>query len=188
MRQPTFVVAVTSGMVGYGGMAFLMTVTPLAVVACGYPFESAAFVIQWHVLAMFAPSFVTGTLIQRYGVLNIMLCGAGLFAAAVLVGISGTAVWQFWLGLVLVGLAWNFLYVGATTLVTETYRPSEKAKVQAANDFLLFLSVVIGAMSSGAIHNWVGWAPLNLVAVPFLVCATGGLIWLRGQRRRLAPA
>ncbi len=188
MRQPVFIVAVIGGMVGFGGMAFLMTVTPLAMIACGYEFESAAFVIQWHVFAMFAPSFFTGTLIARWGVLNVMKLGAVIFAACVGVNLSGTAVWQFWLGLFLLGLAWNFLYVGASTLVTEAYRPSEKAKVQAANDVLVFSAVSLGALSSGAFHDWVGWASLNLMMGPFVLLTLGALLWLRGRRQVPAAA
>lgn len=189
MRQPVFMVAALGGMVGYAGMSFVMTVTPLAMAACQLPFESAAMVIQWHVLAMFGPSFITGTLIARYGVLNIMTIGALLFAAAIAVNLSGVDIMQFLIGLILVGLAWNFLYVGATTLLTEAYRPAEKAKTQAANDVMMFSGVTLAAFSSGAIHNWVGWAPLNLIVAPFIVAVLAALIALRLARRpRPAPA
>ena len=187
-RNPVFVVAVLAAMVGYGGMAFVMTVTPLAMVVHHHPFESAALVIQWHVLAMFAPSFYTGSLIARFGVVRIMMAGAVLFGAALAVNLSGTGVPQFWIGLVLVGIAWNFLYIGGTALLTQTYRPAEKAKVQAANDFLVFGSVAFCALSSGALHERYGWDTLNLVLVPFLVATLAALLWLEFRPRRPATA
>jgi predicted MFS family arabinose efflux permease len=185
-RDPTFLVAVFAAMVGYGGMAFVMTVTPLAMVSHHHAFESAALVIQWHVLAMFAPSFVTGSLISRFGVLRIMMAGALLFIAAVAVHLSGTDVPRFWLGLVLVGVAWNFLYIGGTALLTQTYTPAEKAKVQAANDFLVFGSVALCALSSGALHEGQGWAVLNLVVLPFVGATLFAVVWLEFRRRRPA--
>lgn len=187
-RNPTFLVAVFAAMVGYGVMAFLMTVTPLAMVAHHHAFESAAFVIQWHVLAMFAPSFVTGTLIARFGVLRIMQMGAVLLAMCIAAGLSGANVHHFWLGLVLLGVGWNFLYVGGTTLVTETYRPGEKATVQAANDFLVFGTVTVAAASSGALHSAFGWSALNLIAVPLVAATLAALVWLELRRRRTAAA
>lgn len=187
-RNPSFLVAVFAAMVGYGGMALVMTVTPLAMVSHHHAFESAALVIQWHVLAMFAPSFVTGSLISRFGVLRIMMAGALLFVAAVAVHLSGTGVPQFWLGLVLVGVAWNFLYIGGTALLTQTYNPAEKAKVQAVNDFLVFGSVALCALSSGALHEGQGWAALNLVVLPFVGATLLAVVWLELRRRRPASA
>jgi len=186
LRQPTARVAILSGMVGYGTMTLLMTVTPLAMIACSHPFESAAFVIQWHVLGMFAPSFFTGTLIGRFGAANVITCGLVILAACLAVNMSGTAVAQFWLGLFLLGVGWNFTYVGATTLLTEVYRPSEKAKVQAANDFLVFGMMATGALSSGAFFNTLGWNALNIVAVPFIAAALAALVWLALKRRAVA--
>ena len=188
VRNPTFLVALFAALVGYAGMAFLMTVTPLAMFDHHHSFESAAFVIQWHVLAMFAPSFVTGSLIARFGVVRILLTGAVLFAASIAVDLSGTGMVQFWFGLVLLGLAWNFLFVGGTTLLTETYRPSEKALVQAANDFVLFGSVAIAAAGSGALHNAFGWTYLNALTLPFVVLVFAAVAWLALIRRRLAVA
>jgi MFS family permease len=176
-RNPTFVVAVLAAMVGYGGMAFVMTVTPLAMVAHHHHFESAALVIQWHVLAMFAPSFVTGSLIQRFGVLRIMMAGTLFFGAAL--GVNR---------LVLVGIGWNFLYIGGTGLLTQTYQPAEKAKVQAANDFLVFGSVALCALTSGALHERFGWDALNLVLAPFMGLTLGAILWLEMRRRRPAAA
>ncbi len=187
-RNPTFVVAVLAAMVGYGGMAFVMTVTPLAMVAHNHHFESAAFVIQWHVLAMFAPSFFTGGLIQRFGVLRIMIAGTLLFGAALAVNLSGADVLHFWAGLVLVGVGWNFLYIGGTSLLTQAYQPAEKAKVQAANDFLVFGSVALCALTSGALHERFGWDALNLVLVPFMGITLAAILWLEMRRRPPAAA
>lgn len=186
LRQPKARVAILSGMVGYGTMTLLMTVTPLAMIACSYPFESAAFVIQWHILGMFAPSFFTGTLIARFGVTNVITCGLVILAACLAVNVSGTAVAQFWLGLFLLGVGWNFTYIGATTLLTQVYRPAEKAKVQAVNDFLVFGMMATGALSSGAFFNLLGWTVLNFVAIPFIVTALAALIWLALKQRTVA--
>jgi len=187
LRQPAAIVAILSGMVGYGTMTLLMTVTPLAMIACSYPFESAAFVIQWHILGMFAPSFFTGHLIGRFGVLNVITSGVLILAACLAVNMSGTAVANFWLGLFLLGIGWNFTYVGATTLLTQVYRPAEKAKVQATNDFLVFGMMATGALSSGAFFNVIGWDRLNLIAAPFLAVALFALVWL-SLKRRAVPA
>jgi MFS family permease len=187
-RQPLAIVAVLSGMVGYGTMTFLMTVTPLAMIACSHPFESAAFVIQWHVLGMFAPSFFTGTLIARFGVLNVMMAGAVALAICTAVNLSGTSVVQFWLGLFLLGVGWNFLYVGATTLLTQVYRPAEKAKVQAANDFLVFGAMATGALSSGALFNVIGWDGLNEIAIPLVLTAVTGIAWMVWKSRAVPAA
>ncbi len=186
LRQPAAMVAILSGMVGYGTMTLLMTVTPLAMIACSHPFESAAFVIQWHVVGMFAPSFFTGALIGRFGVLNVITCGLVILAACLAVNLSGTDVAQFWLGLFLLGVGWNFTYVGATTLLTQVYEPPEKAKVQAANDFLVFGMMATGALSSGAFFNTLGWNALNVVAAPFIAVALAALVWLALKRRPIA--
>jgi MFS family permease len=183
LRQPAAIVAVLSGMVGYGTMTLLMTVTPLAMIACSYPFESAAFVIQWHVLGMFGPSFFSGWLITRFGVVNVIMCGLAILAACLVVNLAGTAVANFWLGLFLLGVGWNFTYVGATTLLTQVYRPAEKSKVQAANDFMVFGMMATGALSSGAFYNTIGWNALNLIAAPIISAALIAALWLTLKRR-----
>ena len=182
MRQPVFVVAIVGAVVAYAMMNMVMTSTPLAMLACGLEFEDAAFVIQWHVLGMYAPAFFTGSLIARYGMLNVMLVGAVLMLGCVAVNLSGQDVTRFWLALVLLGVGWNFLFVGATTLLTETYVPAEKAKVQAANDFLVFGSVSISAFSSGMLQNAFGWDIVNMMALPFLAVALCMVAWLRFLR------
>ena len=184
--QPSYFVAVISAIVGYGVMNLVMTATPLAMEAYQHPFADTAFVIQWHILGMFIPSFFTGHLIKRFGVLNIMLIGAALLICCVGVNFSGVGVMHFWTGLVLLGIGWNFLFIGATTLLTETYTPAEKAKAQAMNDFLVFGTVTFTAFSSGALHNAFGWQVVNLGVIPLIVIALIATMWLRGYRRREA--
>lgn len=183
VRQPTFVVAVSGAAVGYGVMILAMTATPLAMVAHHHPVSDAAFVIQAHVLGMFLPSFFTGTIIQRLGVLPVMFTGLVLLGLHVAIAMSGNELLYFISALVLLGIGWNFLYVGGTTLLTEAYAPEEKAKVQAANDFLIFGVVVAASFSSGALLNAFGWRGVNVVALPFLIGA-GALILWHGVRRR----
>lgn len=187
-RQPAFVVAVLSGMVGYAVMTLVMTATPLAMVSCGFGFADAAFVIQWHSVAMFAPSFVTGTLIQRFGIVAVLLAGAALMAAAAAVNLSGLAMPHFFSGLVLVGIGWNFLYVGGSTLVTETYTPSEKAGAQGLNDFLVFSSSAAAAFSSGALQHGLGWEAVNLMALPAVGVSVAATLFLAWSRRAETPA
>ena len=177
-RQPKFMVAVLSGAVGYGVMNLLMTSTPIAMGACGHPFGDAAFVISSHVIAMFAPSFVTGALIKRFGMLPVMFVGALLNVGAIAAAVSGTSVAHFWLSLVLLGVGWNFLYVGATTLLTETYRPEERAKAQGANEFAIFVMMVISSLSSGMIVTGAGWELLNLAALLPLGAVVLAIPWL----------
>lgn len=176
--QPVFLVAVTGSMIGYGVMSLVMTATPLAMVECGFNFSDSAFVIQWHVLGMFVPSFFTGYLIVRFGVLKIMLAGAVLFAFCVAINLSGIAIWQFWAGLILLGVGWNFLYIGGSSLLTEAYLPEERAKTQATNDFLVFGMVTIASFSSGALHHSFGWQAVNMGVILPVVAAAGAIVWL----------
>lgn len=186
-RQPSFIVAVLGGMISYGGMSLVMNATPLAMIACDHRFEDSALVIQFHIIAMFLPAFWTGRVIDRFGVIQVMIAGGLLMIVAVLVALAGIALWNFWVSLVLVGLGWNFLFVGSTTLVTRTYRPEEKARVQAANDFLVFGSVGTAAFAAGVLHNAWGWEVVNLVLLPFVVVSLAACWWLRGvPERKLA--
>jgi MFS family permease len=187
-RQPVFLVAVFSSMVAYGVMNLIMTATPLAMVACNHPFAAAAFVIQWHFVAMFAPSFLTGHLIRRFGVLTIMLAGVVLNAGCVAIALAGVEVMNFWLALVLVGVGWNFMFVGATTLLTEVHTPAERAKVQGVNDAAIFLTLVMSSLSSGALFTLQGWTIMNISAIPILLLAGGGLVWLVSRRGSAAGA
>ena len=178
-RQPLFVVAVLSAMVGYGVMALVMTATPIAMMVSGHEFDDSAFVIQWHALGMFAPSFFTGHLIQRFGALNIILVGAVMNLACVGVNLSGVGVLQFWGGLVLLGIGWNFMFIGGTSLLTETYHPAERAKVQAFNDFLVFGLVTVGSFSSGVMLSTFGWEAVNYAVIAPVLVAFTATVWLR---------
>jgi MFS family permease len=188
MAQPVFVVAVLVGALGYGVMNLLMTSTPLAMGFCGLPYAAAASVISAHVIAMFGPSFFTGSLIQRFGVLNVMMAGVAAMFACVAIALSGQLYLNFWLSLVLLGVGWNFMYVGGTTLLTEAYRPAEKAKAQGANEILVFCTTATSSFTSGVLVNAAGWNTLNYVALPFLVIAGSAAIWLALRRRSLAAA
>jgi MFS family permease len=176
--QPKFAVAVLSGAVGYGVMNLLMTATPIAMGLCGHPFGDAAFVVSSHVIAMFAPSLFAGSLIRRFGVLNVILAGAALNVACVVVALNGVDVAHFWLALVLVGVGWNFMYIGGTTLLTETYRPEEKAKAQGANDMCIFVVMVISSLTSGFLVSRSGWDTVNLLALPLLAGVAVAAVWL----------
>ena len=182
-RQPKFAVAVLSGAVGYGVMNLLMTSTPIAMGACGHPYGDAAFVISSHVIAMFLPSFATGGLIRRFGVLPVMFVGALLNVAAIAAAVSGLSVTHFWLALVLLGVGWNFLYVGGTTLLIETYRPEERAKAQGANEFAIFVMMVVSSLSSGVIVTGAGWELLNLAALIPLAVVAIAIPWLAIEQR-----
>jgi hypothetical protein len=187
-RQPAFIVAVLCGMVSYGVMNLIMTATPLAMVACQHPFSDAAFVIQWHFISMFAPSFVTGKLIQRFGLMTILLTGVVLNVGCVAIALSGVDVAHFWLALVLVGIGWNFLFVGATALLTESHTPAERAKVQGVNDAVIFTMLVVSSLSSGALFTYQGWQVMNAAALPFLLLTGAAIAWLAAQRRGQAAA
>lgn len=176
--QPVFIVAVSTAALGYASMNLLMTATPLAMGFCGHPYSASATVIAWHVVAMFAPSFFTGSLIKRFGVLRVMMAGVLLLFACVAVGLSGQLVAHFWGALVLLGLGWNFTYIGGTTLLTEAYRPSERAKAQGANEMTIFSCLAISAFSSGVLVNAAGWNTLNYVALPLIATAGAGVLWL----------
>jgi MFS family permease len=189
-RQPKFIVAVLCGAVGYGVMNFLMTSTPIAMQVCGHPYGDAAFVISSHVVAMFAPAFVTGRLMRTFGVLPVMLAGVALNLGAIAVAFAGIAVANFWWSMVLLGVGWNFLYIGGTTLLTETYRPEERAKAQGANDQAIFIVMAISSLTSGATVTTAGWEQVNLWALPLVALMAAAIIWFwmrqRADRRTLA--
>ena len=185
VRQPRFVVAVAAGVVSFALMSFLMTAAPMAMVECGHSIGTAALGIQWHVLAMFGPSFLTPRLMDRYGRIPVTAAGLVLIAAAAATGLSGLSVLNFWLALILLGLGWNFAFIGATTLVTECYRPEERAKVQAVNDFLVFGAVAVASFSSGQLLSSGGWDKVNALVFPPVVLVLGLILW---QSRRPAPA
>ncbi len=186
-RQPAFLVAVLSAMVGFSVMVLLMTATPIAMVQFDHAFTDAAFVIQWHAVAMFAPSFVTGTLINRVGVLRIILTGVVMMSGAVAAALSGESVVHFWVALFLLGIGWNFMFVGGTTLLTETYTVAERAKVQGTNDMIVFGSVAIASLMSGALLQSVGWQAVALGAIPFIAVAGIAAAALALVRRQTVP-
>ena len=181
-RQPAYLVAVASALVGYGVMNFIMIATPLAMHDYAHPFSDTAFVIQWHVFGMFVPSFFTGHLIRKFGTPNIMLVGVLLLCLSVGINFTGTTVIHFWGSLIFLGFGWNFLFVGATTQLTETYSPNEKAKAQALNDFIVFGTVTLTSLSSGAVQNILGWETINMAVIPFLLLIVLANLWLRGKQ------
>ena len=187
MQQPVFVVAVLGAAIGYGVMNLLMTATPLAMGLCGHPYSAAATVIGWHVVGMFAPSFFTGSLIQRFGVLQVMTAGALLLYAVVAIALSGISIPHFWVALVLLGIGWNFLYIGGTTLLSGACSPAERAKTQGANDSIIFLTMMVTSFGSGVLIDAKGWQVLNWLALPFITVAAGAVLWLIAKRRT-APA
>ena len=184
VRQPVFVVAALSAVVGYGLMNLLMTATPLAMDFCGLPYAQAAFVISWHVVGMYAPGFFTGSLIDRFGVLNVILAGAAVMAAGALVALTGNALAHFLAALVLIGVGWNFMYTGGTALLTESYTPVEKARTQGANDFIMFSTMAVSSFSSGAMVSTTGWEAMNWTALPVLAAVSGAVVWYARRRRR----
>lgn len=189
VRTPRIAVAMICGMVSYALMNLVMTSTPLAVVGCGFGTAEAANVVSAHVLAMFAPSFFTGHLIARYGVERIVAIGLAILAAAGLVGLSGVELTNFYLALVLLGIGWNFGYIGATSMLTGAHRPEERGRVQGMNDFAVFGLVGIASLASGGLMNCSGgdvesgWQAVNLAMIPMLALAGGALIWLSLLRR-----
>ncbi len=185
-RQPAFVVAVLAAAGGYGVMNLLMTATPLAMDICGLPFADTAFILQWHVIGMFAPSFFTGNLIKRFGVLNILIVGAALMFVCIGIALAGVTLMHFWWALVLLGVGWNFLFIGGTTLLTETHRPEEKAKVQGTNDFIVLGVMGLTSPSSGILIGSAGWASLNAYALPIvaMTALATALLWLHRRAAR----
>jgi MFS family permease len=183
IRKPRFVVAVACGVASYVMMNLMMTAAPLAMVMCNHSVGEAALGIQWHLIGMYAPSFFTGALIARFGLRAIMASGLTLIAAAALVGFLGVALWNFWVALALLGIGWNFAFIGATTLVTECHGPRERNKVQAFNDFLVFGSMAIGSFASGALLSRYGWTAVNEVIFPVIVAAAILLVWGTFTRR-----
>ncbi|MEG3618088.1 MFS transporter [Magnetovibrio sp. PR-2] len=186
MRQPVFIAAVLNAATSYGLMVLVMTATPLAMTACGFEMHETGSVIQWHVLAMFVPSFFTGSLIHRFGLLTILFTGMALFILSAMFAVSGIGFLNFTGALVLLGVAWNFLFVGGTTLLTEAYKPSEKAKTQGVNEFIVFASAATGSFSSGGLFNVSGWDAVNYGMAPFLVLTFTATLWYAYTKRKEA--
>jgi MFS family permease len=186
VRTPRFIVAVACGMASYAMMNMVMTSAPLAMIGCGHSVTDATLGIQWHVLAMYAPSFVTGSLISRFGVERITGIGLGLIALTAVVGLAGITVAHFWSALVLLGVGWNLAFIGATTMVTQCHRPHERNKVQAFNDFLIFGSMAVASFSSGQLLEYLGWQAINEVIFPTILLAGAMLVWLALRKRAAA--
>jgi MFS family permease len=180
---PKFIVAVACGLASFGVMNLVMTSAPLAMVMCNHSVSDAALGIQWHVIGMYAPSFFTGALIARLGLRAIIAIGLALILAGAAAGYAGVALWNFWLSLVLLGVGWNFCFVGATTLVTETHGPRERNKVQAVNDFLIFGAMALASFSSGALLTRYGWTAVTGLVFPVILAAAILLAWGTMARR-----
>jgi len=184
VRQDLFIVAVVAGMASYAVMNLIMTATPLAMERYGYSFASATSVIKWHVLGMFLPSFYTGRLIQRFGALPMIKLGAILILLCIGINVQGQSEWHFWTALLLLGVGWNFMFISATQLVTQAYTTAEKAKTQAANEFLVFSVVTLSALGSGWLEATSGWQNLNLLMLPVMGIALL-VIFLKGSQLQL---
>jgi MFS family permease len=179
VRQPLFAVGLLCAVGSYALMSFVMTGAPLAMVGCGFSPDEATLGISWHVMAMFAPSFVTGSLIARFGRETIVAVGLLLLIGCAVVALSGIALWQFWTALILLGLGWNFAFIGSTAMVAETYTTSEKGKVQGLHDFILFGFVAFASLMSGQVYNAWGWEVLNVIVFPVALLCLAGLLVLR---------
>src|SRR5450830_1409780 len=181
MRQPVFIVAAAAGALSFGVMNLLMAATPLAMQQCSLPFSDVALVLEWHVIGMFAPGFFTGHLIKRFGTLPIMGVGVALNALCILVALSGVDLQQFLLALVLLGVGWNFLFTGSTTLSLQTYTPTEKDRAQGALNFFVFATTAVTSFASGALVTTQGWQLLNLGSLLPVAAAGLALLWLRSR-------
>jgi predicted MFS family arabinose efflux permease len=187
VRQPVFIIAVAGCAIGYGVMNLLMAATPIAMAQCGHPFSATALVLEWHVLGMFVPSFFTGRLIKRFGVLPVMTVGLLLTTACVAFALHGNDVMHFLGALLVLGVGWNFLFIGGTTLATEAWTAEEKTRGQATVDFCVYTTMTLTSFSSGALVTTGGWTAMNLGTLLPLALMGMALLWLaRLQRRRLA--
>ena len=182
-RQPRLIVAVLCGVASYSMMNLIMTSAPIAMIDCNHSITDATLGLQWHVMAMYGPSFFTGALMTRFGIDRVVWAGLAIMAAAMAVAITGITVWHFWGALALLGIGWNFAFIGATAMVTQCHRPNERNKVQAVNDFLVFGAMAIGSFSSGQILANYGWTAVNEVGLPIIVTAGGLLAWVTLARR-----
>ena len=188
MRQPAFIVAATTGALGYGVMSLLMAATPLAMQQCSLPFADVALVLEWHVIGMFAPGFFTGHLIKRFGALPVMGVGVLLNALCIGVALSGVDLQQFLLALFLLGVGWNFLFTGSTTLSLQTYTPEEKDRAQGALNFFVFATLALSSFASGVLVTTRGWALLNLGSLLPVALTAAALLWFSLQQRRAHAA
>ncbi|WP_075996089.1 MFS transporter [Salaquimonas pukyongi] len=186
MAQPRFIVAVMCGTSAYALMSYVMTAAPLAMIACGFDINDATWGIQWHVMAMFAPSFVTGHLIARFGKERIVAIGLFILVACAIVALNGISLAHFYLALILLGVGWNFGFIGATAMITDTYEPHEKNKAQGANDLVLFGTVALASLMSGISLNNMGWDFINWIVFPIVALCLVSLWWLKGRGKATA--
>jgi len=184
MKQPVFLVAATAAMISQGVMNFLMTATPIAMAHAHHQFADTALVIEWHIFGMFAPGFVTGHLISKFGETKMIISGLTLQFVCVGVALLGIEVAHFWLSMLLLGIGWNFAFTAGTSLMTTAYTVSERAKTQGAMNFLIYGFVSVLSLSSGALVHFFGWNVVNIGAIPFLVLAVGVTLWYAISRNR----
>ncbi len=187
-RQPRYIVAAMTGMIAYGIMVLVMTATPVAMLGCGFSVQDSSWVIQWHALAMFVPSFFTGSLIARFGAERISALGMILLVGAAVSGLMGIHFENFAVGLILLGLGWNFGFIGGTTLLTTTYEPAERNKAQGLNDFLVFGTTALTSLSAGKLLAWFGWNAVNYAVFPMVALGLVMIAWLVTQRSQAKPA
>jgi predicted MFS family arabinose efflux permease len=178
MRQPAFIVAAATGALGFGVMNLLMAATPIAMQRCGLPFSDVALVLEWHVIGMFAPGFFTGHLIKRFGTLPIMGVGVALNALCIAVALTGVDLHQFVVALFLLGVGWNFLFTGSTTLSLNTYTPEEKDRAQGALNFFVFGVLAASSLASGVLVTTSGWTLLNMGSLIPVALTGASLVWL----------
>ncbi len=185
-QQPLLIAAMASGAIGYAVMVLLMTATPIAMQHDEFPFSNIAWVIQWHVLGMYVPSFFTGRLIRRYSSRRVILWGCAVLALCVLVNVLGNSYWHYFLGLLLLGIGWNFTFIGATHLLTFTYEPAEQGKVQGINEFMVFSAAALGSLLAGVGVDKLGWAWLNIASLPPIIIVAWWIARLADQRARVS--
>lgn len=184
-KQPLLIAAIASGAIGYAVMVLLMTATPIAMQGDEFPFSNIAWVIQWHVLGMYAPSFFTGSLIRRFSSRTVILWGCMILALCVLVNLLGNSFWHYLMGLLLLGVGWNFTFIGATHLLTYTYEPAEQGKVQGINEFMVFTAAALGSLLAGVGVDKLGWVWLNLASLPPIIIVAWGIVRLSDERARV---
>ncbi|TQF69729.1 MFS transporter [Pseudoalteromonas luteoviolacea] len=179
ISQPQFIVAALIGMISYSVMNLLMTATPLAMHRHGFDLAESALVIEWHVLGMFLPSFFTGKLVERFSAVNMTVVGCIFMLACAAINLLGVSHWHFMIALFFLGVGWNFMFISATALVSQTYEPHERAKTQAANEFCVFSMVVMSSLFAGWLESEIGWQPLNIWSVPIVCVALGAAFWFK---------
>lgn len=186
MAQPIFIVATLCATVAQAVMNLLMTSTPLAMKHADHMFSSTALVIEWHIFFMYAPGFFTGAIIKKFGAIKVIAMGISIQAVCILIALAGEEVINFWAAMALLGLGWNFAFTASTNLLTEAHTAAERAKTQAATNFIIFTVVAIGAVSSGGLMHAFGWTWVNLGALPLLIISLIAALWLSALRNRIA--